>query len=186
MPKPDKQIIIDFIINCLEKGEQRGNILVKAGKKWGTSKSAFDRLLKIAKEQHIVKRQAINTKLAMVDEQAAIESRKRAIMTADDRQEELSKACLGLIQKTKGEKRFTFFQGGKIVQSHNGEIFMLPVDTQIKILDTVKGLIAELNKMGGNYAPTKIAATNTAGEDAPPMIVLNQFMGAAIEIKESE
>lgn len=156
MPKPNKQIQIDFIINCLKNGEQRGNILVKAGKKWGMSKSAFDRYLKIAKDQYSITQGLLKKELAAIDTSAAIEARKKAIMTADDRKEELSKACLDLIQKTKGEKKFTFFQAGKIVQSHNGEIFMLPIDTQAKILDTVKGLIAELNKMEGDYAPTKI------------------------------
>ena len=186
MPKQSKQIIIDAIIKEIEGGGTRAHVLGKIGKKWGISRTTFDRHWKMANEQHLVKQRAIKSKLAIIDEQAAIEARKRAIMDAEDRQEELSKACLDLIQKIKGEKRFTFFQGGKIVQSHNGETFMLPVDTQIKILDTVKGLIAELNKMGGNYAATKVAATNTAGEDVAPMIVLNQYMGAAIEIRESE
>ena len=79
--KDRKKVIIDYVVSCLKNGEQRASILVKVGKKWGTSKSAYDRLLQIAKEQHNIEREIINKELAELDIQAAIEARQKAIMT---------------------------------------------------------------------------------------------------------
>lgn len=152
MPKPDKQYIIDFIISCIEKGEQRGNILVKAGKKWGTSKSAFDRMLKIAKEQHTERQQAIKSKLAIVDEQSAIEARKKAIMTADERKELLTKIANGEIRIKK-----PFVIAGKIME--------YPAEPDHA--DRMKAM-AELSKMSGDYAPSKVANTDKDGNDVKP------------------
>jgi hypothetical protein len=98
MTKPDKQIIVDYIVSCLKLGEQRGKILVKTGKKWGTSKSAFDRLLKIAKEQHTTEQDAIKKELLAVDTAAAIVSRKKEIITVEERKELLTKIAIGKIK----------------------------------------------------------------------------------------
>lgn len=142
MAKPNKQVIIDFIVACLEKGEQRGKILVKTGKKWGTSKSAFDRLLKIAKEQHTVKQDAIRKKLAEVDEAAAIEARKLDVMTSYERMQILTKIARGQIIVT------------RTMPENEGD----PVFENIIKPDSIdiKAAIAELNKMDGAYAPTKL------------------------------
>jgi hypothetical protein len=140
MRKPDKQTIIDFIISCLEKGEQRGNILVKTGKKWGTSKSAFDRWLKIAKQQLTDKQQAIKKELEAIDKAAAIEARKKAIMTADERKEYLTKIINGEVKFKK-----PFFVKGKIME--------YPAEPDVA--DRMKA-ISELNKMEGDYAETAI------------------------------
>ena len=149
MPKPNTQIIIDFIIDHLTKGEQRAAMLVKAGKKWGTSKSAFDRLLKIAKEQHTERQQTIKSKIAIIDEQAAIDARKKAIMNTDERKEWLTKMIMG---EMKAKRPFVI--GGKIME--------YPEDPSHT--DRLKAL-AELNKMDGDYAPTKTAFTDTTGKD---------------------
>lgn len=149
MPNPNKQVQIDFIISCLEKGEQRGTILVKSGKKWGTSKSAFDRHLKIAKEQHTAKNEALKKKLAEVDEHAAIEARKKAIMTADERKELLTKIAKGELRIKK-----PFVISGKIME----------YPSEPDAMDRMKA-VAELNKMDGDYAPIKQAQTDGAGKD---------------------
>ena len=178
MPKPNKQIIIDFIISCLKNGEQRGNILVKTGKKWGTSKSAFDRYLKIAKDQYTVTQGLIKSELLEIDKQAAVEARKKAIMNADDRKEWLTKIIMKDLKVMK--------VGGSTQMVHEYKDKNGVIVTEIISYDHKLKALAELNKMEGDYSPTKIAQTNTLGEDVTPMIVLNQFMGAAIDIKESE
>lgn len=159
MLKPQKQIQVDFIISCLEKGEQRGGILVKAGKKWGISKSAFDRLLKIAKDQHFIKHGAIKKKLEEVDTEAAIEARKKAIMTSDERKEYLTKIITGEIKVTR-----QIIIGGKLKQcpeypSHRDRI----------------SAISELNKMCGDHAPAKMAMTDTKGNDVKPGFDLSKY-----------
>lgn len=155
MAKPNKQVIIDFIVACLEKGEQRGKILVKAGKKWGTSKSAFDRLLKIAKEQHTVKQDAIKKKLQEIDEAAAIEARKLDVMTSYERMQMLTKIARGQIIITR-----------TIPENENDPVFenIIKPDS----ID-IKAAIAELNKMDGSYTPIKVANTDKNGEDVQPL-----------------
>ena len=159
MPKPSKQIIIDAIIKEIEQGKATDKICAAICRKFQFSERTFYNHLKIAVIQHETKQDAIKKELAELDKQAAIEARKKAIMTADEKKEELSTVCNDLINKIQGKKKFTFFQGGKVVQSHNGEIFMLPIDTQVKVIDTIKGIIAELNKMCGDYAPNQVGHT---------------------------
>jgi hypothetical protein len=155
MRKPDKQTIIDFIISCLEKGEQRGNILVKTGKKWGTSKSAFDRWLKIAKQQLTNKQQAIKKELEAIDKAAAIEARKKVIMTSDERKEYLTKLILGQIEIPYSEAKWDRNQSKFVTIK-----FVEVANPQARI-----SAIAELNKMEGDYSPLKVAQTNVEGND---------------------
>ena len=155
MPKANKQVIIDAIVKEIELGTTRGKIVSVFGKKCHVTERTIDRYWKTANQQHKTRQDSIKTTLAALDTQAAIDARKKAIMSADERKQELSAACNDLIHKIQGKKKFTFFQGGKIVQSHNGDVFMLPIDTQAKVLDTIKGILAELNKMCGDYAPAK-------------------------------
>ena len=147
MPKPSKQIHIDFIISCLKNGEQRGNILVKVGKKWGTSKSAFDRYLKIAKEQYSITQGLIKKELLEIDKAAAIEARKKAIMTADERKELLTKFINGEIKA-----KIPFVIAGKIME----------YPSEPSHSDRLKA-IAELNKMEGDYQPNKLEISGEVG-----------------------
>lgn len=158
MSKASKLVQIDYIVSCIENGEQRGEILVKAGKKWGISKSAFDRLLKIAKERHAAKQRALKDKLDAIDTAAAIEARKKAIMTSEERKELLTKIAKGELRIKK-----PFVIGGKIVE------YMSAPDATDR-----KNAIAELNKMDGSYAPAKVAKTNSAGEDVRPPLTDSQ------------
>jgi len=139
MGKPSKQVIIDYIVSCLNLGEQRGNILVKVGKKWGTSKSAFDRLLKIAKEQHTIKRQKINDAIESDTTIKELEAVKSNIMSAIERKEYLTKVLNGEVKVKK-----PFVVSGKIME----------YPSEPDHADRLKAL-AELNKMDGGYAPQK-------------------------------
>jgi hypothetical protein len=156
MPKSNKQVIIDFIVTCLKNGEQRGNILVKAGKKWGTSKSAFDRLLKIAKEQHTKEQEALKTELAEVDKQAAIKVRKKQIMTANERKVLLTKLANGQIKISRKEWKW----------NSETKKFQLLSYTDLPNHAARTSAISELNKMGGDYAAKKVELT---GKDGLPI-----------------
>ena len=152
MPKPDKQILIDAIIKGIEQGNDRGKLLATIAKKWQISNRTFDRHWKTAQEQHIDRQQALKERLTKVDEAAAIESRKKAIMTSDQRKELLTKIANGELKIKK-----PFVIAGKIME--------YPAEPDAS--DRLKA-IAELNKMDGDYAPTKIAQTNKDGDDVKP------------------
>lgn len=62
---------------------------------------------------------------------------------------------------------------------------VMNAETKAYLRLAIKTLYAELNKMEGDYAVTRTDVT-TNGESITPTIVLNQFLGAAIDIKESE
>lgn len=143
MPKPSKQVIIDAIIKEIETGTERGKVVAKFCKKFQKSTRTIDTYWKIANVQHTAKQQAIKKELDEVDKQAAIEARKKAIMTANERKELLTKLINGEIKAKR-----PFVIGGKIMEypeepTHRDRI----------------SAIAELNKMDGDYAPTKSDVT---------------------------
>lgn len=149
MTQNSKQIQIDFIISCIKKGESRAEILVKVGNKWGTSKSAFDRLLKIAKEQHAIAQQVIKAELEKLEKQAAINARKKEIMTSEERKMVLTKIANGRLKLTRWWIGKDYQVSKQVVPNYTERI----------------SAIAELNKMEGDYAPIKTALTDKDGED---------------------
>ena len=156
MPKQSQQIIIDAIVKGIEQGKTFDTCLKLCGTKWNLTRSTFIRRWKDANEQHIAKQQCIKSKLAILDEQAAIDARKKAIMSADDRKEWLTKLISG---EMKAKRPFVI----------NGKIMEYPEDPSHT--DRLKAL-AELNKMEGDYAPTKIAATDTKGNDVEQTLIV--------------
>ncbi len=159
MPKPNKQIVIDAIIKGIEIGKDRGKLLATIGKKWQISQRTFDRYWKTAQQQHISKQDALKKELAEVDKQAAIEARKKAIMTAEERKEYLTRIINGEIEVPYTEVKYN--AGLKIFETFE---FMELASHTARI-----NAIAELNKMEGDYAPTKVANTDKEGNDVPPL-----------------
>lgn len=113
------------------------------------------RLAKRYKKDIQSEREKLQNAISYAHENESVKTAFKAVLSKAERINELSSAANDLLQKVQGKKQFTFFSGGKMMQSHNGEKFMLPVDTQLKILEGAKNLIAELNKMDGSYAATK-------------------------------
>lgn len=174
MAKTGNTVIIDYIVSCLKLGEERGKILAKVVKKWQTSDRTFDRSLKIAKQQHVAQQEAIKYELAELDKQAAIEVRQKAIMTADERKEYLTVIinCKSDIKKFDRQ----FFQ---IVELSDGRKEFISMADKLKA-------ISELNKMGGDYAPTKVSQTDNEGNNAPPSINITQYISKDLIILENE
>ena len=143
MPKPNKQTIIDDIIKMIEQGTERGAVITKYCKKLQKSARTVDGYWKTANEQHVIRQQAIKNELAAIDTQSAIEARKKAIMSADDRKELLTSIANGTLKIKK-----PFVIAGKIME-YPAE----PDHTDRK------NAIAELNKMDGAYAPAKVQNT---------------------------
>jgi len=101
MAKADKQVIINFIIGCLRKGESRAAILGKVGKKWETSRTTFDRLLKTAKEEQNQTQQVIKKAKAALDIEIELQSHAELIADVHERKQTLTKIMRGQIQLTK-------------------------------------------------------------------------------------
>lgn len=139
MPKPNKQHIIDSLIKQIAIGTSFGTCLKLSATKWNLTKATFVRRWNDANKQHTEAQQAIKKELAEVDKQAAIESRKKVIMTAEERKEFLTKIVNGEIKIKK-----PFVISGKIME--------YPAEPDH--MDRLKAL-SELNKMGGDYAPLK-------------------------------
>lgn len=124
MPKPDKQIIIDSIIKGIELGKDRGKLLSTFVKKWQISQRTFDRHWKTANQQHVAKQAVIKKELAALDTQAALDARKKAIMSAEERKEWLTSVINGTLKVNRKPAPFA----------------------------ERRNALAELNKMDGDYA----------------------------------
>lgn len=164
MAKANKQVIIDAIIKLIEQGTGFSSALAVIGRKWNTPQTTFARYWKAASQQHTVKQQAIKKELAEVDVQAAVDARKRAIMTADERKERLTLIARGELTK-------------KVVDLESDEANDEPV--AISVSDMLKAM-AELSKMEGDYAAVKQEVTGKDGKDLYPNITLEMPEGMNI------
>lgn len=150
MAKPFESAQIEFIKDCIRKGEQRKDILQKFAKKYKTSIKTFDNRLKAAQT-------SIRAELATISEQANIsianevEARTMKILSSLERQAILTEIALGELE---AEHLVVTKEGIKKVK-------VKPTHADIK------SAVAELNKMAGDYAPAKQNITiNKIGIDA--------------------
>jgi uncharacterized protein (DUF885 family) len=142
-PKPNEQAQINFIIECLRKGEKRKDILTKFKKNWqNISTSTFDKRLGKAKIQIQSELSTIKKK---IDKNLAeeYEKRKKNIMSFIERQEYLTKiiTCKTDLQQFGN----SYFQ---VLEFEDGRKEVITLSDKLKA-------IAELNKMDGAYAATK-------------------------------
>ena len=146
MAKPSETTQIEFIKDCLRKGEQRKTILAKFVNKWQQAGTrTFDRRLKQAQKDVTGEQQRIQSK-AEVQVAKEVEARKTAIMTAIERQELLSELARA---KTKALKMGTVHVMAAEELVDGVKVYnIIPNDLKIKA-------IAELNKMDGSYSPDK-------------------------------
>ena len=167
MLKVNKQVLIDFIISCLEKGDKRSTILAKVGKEWQekVSERTFDRALKTANEQQKERQDKASKAADEAYVELKVEAAKSGLKSKLEKQFELQDEINLIDKQIKGEVQFTFVVGNKVNKSHNGDIFMLPVQVQNELRARKLQYYAELNKMEGDYAPTKVASTDTNGND---------------------
>jgi hypothetical protein len=141
--KPNEIAQIEFIKDCLRKGEQRKTILGKFGEKWESlSKNTFDRRLNEAKK-------ALESELGSISEksnkivQEKVDEFKSQILTVLERKAYLT-------QIVKGEVEVP------LPMQIRGEVITVP--TKANVRERIVA-IAELNKMEGDYAATKAEIT---------------------------
>lgn len=68
-------------------------------------------------------------------------------------------------RQLRGDLPFTFIVNGRLMHSHNKDVFVCPIQVQNDLRRTVLTYTSEINKLAGSYAPTKIAQTDSAGVD---------------------
>jgi hypothetical protein len=149
MAKTGKQVIVNALLKEIELGKQRSTALARAVKRWQISARTFDRHWKTANEMFT----ELQQKAKKASDKAYIKASKKAaveaVMSKIERMETLSKIARGEIPLTKP----------------------MVVDGAVKLIPVVpdwmdrKAAIAELNKMEGDYAPTKVAQTDSKGND---------------------
>jgi hypothetical protein len=173
--KPEVKAHIEFIKSCLRKGEKRETILGKFGKKWETvSRTTFDRRLSSAVLEMGEELKAIEQRTEQSINKE-VEARTGSILTAIERQEYLTQIIKGEI-KIPNTK---FFFDSRLSAVIHQEVEEYP-DHAARIR-----AIAELNKMDGAYAPTKVAQTDKEGKDVTPtqvFVVSNETKAALDKI----
>ena len=136
--KADQHKQVEFIKDCLRKGEERKIILPKFTTIYRKSEKTFNNRLKEARKSIQGEQQRIQQEAEKGIQKDIIE-RKSKIMTSIERQEYLTRVLNGEV-KTKQP----FVVGGKIME----------YPAEPTLAEKLKAL-AELNKMQGDYAATK-------------------------------
>lgn len=142
--KPNKEVIITEIIAKLNQGISTPIILAETCAKIQKSERTAYMYINKAKQQLLKLDEKLNKKKEAVFISTAIKSLKKHILDTDKKKEILSKIATGdlVIKKP-------VLVNGKIVQ----------VECQPDYSDR-RNAIAELNKMEGDYSPTKIMQIN--------------------------
>lgn len=156
MASPGTLAQIEFIKSHLRKGEERAAILRKFAKKWErASRGTFDRRLKVAKDELQIENKKVQAKAEeKVGEKA--DELELEILTVLERKSILAQIAKGEIPLTK-----PMVCNGEIVQAD-----VIPSYT-----DRMNA-IAELNKMDGDYAPTKTDLTSKGKQlNTAPIII---------------
>lgn len=151
--KATKQVIVDAIIKEIEKGSTRGAVVSKFCKKFQKSDRTIDTYWKIANEQYSIRQQKAKEAADKVYIQSSADAAKEAVMSSIERKEVLSKIARGNFPLKKP-------------MVINGKLRLVPV---VPDWTERRNAIAELNKMEGDYAPTKIASTDKEGNDVKPL-----------------
>ena len=136
--KPDQHKQVEFIKDCLRKGEERKIILPKFTTIYRKSEKTFNNRLKEARKSIQGEQQRIQQEAEKGIQKDIIE-RKSKIMTSIERQEFLTEIAKGEEMQVKELLKNGKIAIGKIIPN---------------LTDRLKA-IAELNKMQGDYAPTK-------------------------------
>lgn len=158
MPKPNKQHIIDAIIKEIEQGKGRGYVLGKIGKKWGISRTTFDRLWKTAQDTARDRQERASKAADAVYIQMKENAAKEAVMSKQERLEYLTKIVKGEIEVPYTEVKWN---------SSTKKFVTVPF-VELSGHSARIAAIAEINKMSGDYAPTKVANTDVEGNSIVP------------------
>lgn len=166
-PKVNKQVIVDFIVSRLEKGDRRSEILAKVGEKWQENKFSprtFDRMLKTANGIQKERQEKATKAADAVYIETKSDAVKNGLKSKLEKQLHIQKEIEGIQSDIdRGILEDYVIISGR-VQMVNKK---MNAESKAYLRKVIKELYAELNKMEGDYAPTKIAPTDKDGNDVP-------------------
>lgn len=157
-PLPNKQVLINEVIQFIEQGKTRGEVITDFCEKNQIHTRTFDGYWKIASD---ICRERLEAAKKAADDtyiQMAVEAAKSAIMSKYERQKVLTDLARGDVE---------------IEEVTDSSQFGTTVFKRLPNPAERRAAIAELNKMDGDYAPTKLAATDKDGNDKDFNITLN-------------
>ena len=159
---PQIKARINAIAKDLAEGKERGELLIKFGKKWSMSKSSFDRLLKlakpIAKRLSDLKDKVVNDTITEETKEAV----KSGLKSKFERVMILQNQCEKIEQELEANVSTDYVLVSDKLQKVVKEI---SVTDRAYLRKTLKDLQAEISKIEGDYAPTKNAFTDATGND---------------------
>lgn len=138
--KSNKIAILEAIVLQLRKGKGYSEIFGHICTKWDLSRSTFSNYWKIATLRHTQEQDIIKTAKHELDIQSALNERKSQIADVLERKEILTQILRGQIPLRKA-----------VVVAGALEYYDVIPDWMDR-----RAAIAELNKMEGEYAPTKV------------------------------
>lgn len=142
---------ISFIIDQLKTGNvERGKVLAIFGKKWQTGTRSFDRYWKEANERHL----DTQNKLQKEKDSIYIDSEKEAVKTGLKSKLERMMHLQSMLEPD--------YMVQEVAGISQGQPIWVNRPLQPKEIQVIH---AELSKMAGEYMPTKIAETDTSGND---------------------
>ena len=130
---------IDFIINCLQNGEQRAEILQKFAKLYNTSVKTFDNRLKVAYQRIQETRSAVNNAMNEIVIEQAVEAAKNGLKSDLEIELQLLKIGFGEIDVE------------EVTDTPNGTT----VSTRKPTPAEMRAALAEVWKKRGVYAAEK-------------------------------
>lgn len=157
MPKQQREHIIDAIIKEIDNGADRKAVVAKFCKKLQKSARTVDTYWKDAKKQHL---ERLNKASKAADDIYLATKTKAAIEAVMSRQERLE--LLTKIAKGEFEN-----ETKKPAWNNQKKVFEIVTVREKADHNGVMKAIAEMNKMEGDYAPDKVAHTDTKGNDIP-------------------
>lgn len=165
--KPNESAIslqIEWIKDCLRRGEQRKDIVQRFTTLYKTSIKTFDNRLKIAQKDVVSEQQRIKDKA----EAGVVEKSKKLqlkIMTVEQRKDLLTKIATGQIKIPATENRW---------DAKRQKFVVLP-KIELPSHQARISALAELNKMEGTYAPIKsVISIEKAGMEALEEIMAHE------------
>lgn len=163
-----------WIFNLLmSDGLNYVQMLAKYTQKWAISKTTFDKDWKTANEQYLEHCRKVNEAVEGESIKEEIKEAKKALKSKIERVHFYQTEIQNMEMQLSGEKEFTFKVGNKIMNSHNGNKFMCPIEIQNSLREQIKSYQSEISKLMGDYAPLKTSEVDENGKSILRPFILN-------------
>lgn len=163
--KLSKSKAVELIVNELQKGTAKPDILSKFVKLCQKDKRTIERYYKTAEQSHSSKAQMIEKEVTEVLVRETVNQAKMGLKLKFDRQIEIQVEIDDLLTRLRsGKTKDVYFKSGKPITYERN----LTPNEISNFKKTLLLLNAELSKMAGDYAPTR---SELSGKDGKPIEV---------------